>query len=139
MAKAKDWKRVIQSIVREWRGAAARNRASDSRAARCRKTDETRLGEGRLREGRKSDLAKLAIPARSRQETALTLEVIALRLNLRSPQSANARPGQWRGTHRAAEESRRSRHGAEREPVSAMLMDEPLTRNQREHKCAIPR
>ena len=58
--------------------------------------------EDDLARRRKSDPGKLAIAARLRQETTLTLKAIAVRLNLGSPKSANARLREWRAA-RAAE------------------------------------
>ena len=60
-----------------------------------------RLGwsQEELEARRKSDPAKLAMAARLRQETALTIKAIAARLHLGTSKSANARLHGWMRSH----------------------------------------
>ena len=56
-----------------------------------------RLGwsEADLKAGRKCDAQKLAVAARLRRETTLTIKHIALRLSLGTPRNATVRLQEW--------------------------------------------
>jgi hypothetical protein len=70
---------------------------SEGRAERIIAEELARLGwtENALAMSRKSDPAKLAIGARLRQQTTLSIKSIAARLHLGTSKSANARLHQW--------------------------------------------
>jgi REP element-mobilizing transposase RayT len=74
-----------------------RQEVADARAERIMAEELKRLGwgESELRVRRKSDPAKLAIAARLRRETTLSLKKIAARAHLGTSRSANTRLHDW--------------------------------------------
>ena len=84
-------------------GGLHRERA-DVRAEKIIAEDLARLGWSpeELAARRKSDPAKLAMAARLRQETTLTIKAIAARLHLGTSKSANSRLHGWMRSHPVA-------------------------------------
>ncbi|SPE51856.1 hypothetical protein SBV1_1440046 [Verrucomicrobia bacterium] len=74
-----------------------RSESAQARAERIIQDELGRLGweEKEVISRRKSDPAKLAIAARLRKETTLTVKGIAVRLHLGTSKSANFRLNQW--------------------------------------------
>jgi len=74
-----------------------RRESAEVRAERIVAEELGRLGwsEAQLRERRKSDPAKLALAARLRRETTLTVGWIANRLHLGTRKSAAVKPHRW--------------------------------------------
>ena len=77
---------------------------ADVRAEKIIAEDLARLGWSpeELAARRKSDPAKLAMAARLRQETTLTIKAIAARLHLGTSKSANSRLHGWMRSHPVA-------------------------------------
>jgi putative transposase len=82
-----------------------RQESAQIKAERMVAEELRRLGwkESDLRQKAKSDPAKLALAARLRRETTLTIKSIAARLHLGTSKSANARLHHWMADHPTAE------------------------------------
>ena len=76
---------------------ALHQEVAEAKAARILAEELSRLGwaEADLAARRKSDPAKLAIAARLRRETTLSIKAIAARVHLGTSKSANARLHSW--------------------------------------------
>lgn len=87
----------IEGQLGEHHSGAQRQESAQKRAERIIAEELKRVGwsEDDLVERRKSDPAKLAIAARLRRETVLTIKTIAARLHLGTSKSANVRLHTW--------------------------------------------
>jgi hypothetical protein len=85
----------------EHHAGALKREAAEAKAERIIGEELRRLGwtERELQERPKSDLAKLAVAARVRRETTLTLGWLAVRLHLGSWKSFTAKLRRWKKTH----------------------------------------
>lgn len=90
-----------------------RRDAAEARAERIISGELRRLNwkEADLASRRKSDPAKLAIAARLRKETTLTIKSIAARVHLGTSRSANARLHGWMRAQESASGSKNSQRG----------------------------
>ena len=94
----------MEDKLGEHHSGELRRESVEARTERIIAEELSRLGwkESELALRRKSDPAKLAIGARLRKETTLSIKGIATRLHLGTSKSANARLHQWMGqTERA--------------------------------------
>jgi len=120
----------MEGRLRQSHSGALRRESAQAKAERLAAGELKKLGgaEGGLARRRKSDPAKLAIAARLRRETTLTIKAVAMRLHLGSPESANARLREWRAAQPAAGKAPLpARPRAERAQVGAMLGFDPFS------------
>ncbi len=87
----------MEGKLGEHHAGELRRETAQAKAERIVTEELGRLGwkEAELVSRRKSDPAKLAMAARLRRETTLSLKAIAARVHLGSFKSANARLHQW--------------------------------------------
>ena len=94
----------MQGKLGEQHAGELRRDSAAARAERIIGEELARWGwsPAELAVGRKSDPAKMALAARLRQETTLTIKAIAARLHLGTSKSANARLHGWMRSQKVA-------------------------------------
>jgi hypothetical protein len=87
----------VEGKREEHHAGELRRESAAGRAERIIAKELERLGwtEADLAARRKGDPAKMALAARLRQETTLTIKATAIRLHLRTSESANSRLHVW--------------------------------------------
>ena len=94
-----NWWRECVGCFRDHHAGALRRESAEAKAERIIAGELKRLGwkQGELARRHKSDPAKIALAARLRRETTLTIKAIAARLHLGSWKSAATRLQQHKG------------------------------------------
>ena len=92
----------IEDKLGEHHAGELKRESAGAKAERIVREELKRLGwgEGELKRRQKSDPTKLALAARLRRETLLTLPMIAARLHLGTWKSLNAKLYQWKKTNK---------------------------------------
>ncbi len=105
--------RLMEGALGENHSREQRRETAEAKAERIITEALRELGcsDGELRSRRKCDPQKVALAARLRKETILTVKAIAARLNLGTPRNATVRLQEWNREERATEPAAQAQLG----------------------------